>query len=204
MTIGDPMVLLTNAHIVPYNTDVIEQETIKLTNDDANLLTTCNKFGFVQKDFQAFIKQCRNRQYDFLQMHGMHSFSFDKFMRIARMAQQLGASSRKSPIYLFYIGNLHLMSPNVIRIKGNISTIAIDAMHDHLLLLGGSNVRFKTDVCVRRVHTSVDGPINTKEEAEHVFERFHNTYAENIQKDFRAYLLSLSQSNGVSFRVFKW
>ena len=205
MYIGDPKAVLTNAYIVPHDISFMLRTIEDITGNDGRTFTVHNKFGFVHKDFKILLQHCRNRNYEFLQLHGMHSFSFDKFMRVAKL-EQLYATKRKTavtretPIHLFYIGNMHLMSPNVVNVNSE-DNKAVNAIRKHLLLLGSSNIRFKTDVCVRRMTSGLEDSIDIDMEDLKVFNTFNNTYVENVHKDFKEHVSRHYIARNVSLNV---
>ena len=78
-------------------------------------------------------------------------------LKLAHTVQQTKEYTK--PIYFFNLGYIHLLLPDSLaEHKENTRTV----IHNHLILIGENNIRFKADICTKREYVQSDKHMSTQ------------------------------------------
>ena len=185
---GEPNIILTDESI--QNVLHLQDVPLKLTDKRTRCMLN-EHFKFDEIGYSVVLTQIRNREYEFLQVHNASCFTFGKILKLAHTVQQTKEHTHIKPIYFFNLGYIHLSLPDSLaEHEESVKTV----IHNHLILIGENNIRFKTDVCTQTETHSINekvvldalsmSDISDYTLTGNSLNKFCNTYFEHIEKYF--------------------
>ena len=179
---GEPNIILTDESIQSLDTLYLRDEITK------GMYFVLNEhFKFDEIGYSVVLAQIRNREYEFLQVHNASCFTFSKILKLVHTVQQTKEYTK--PIYFFNLGYIHLSLPDSLaEHEESVKTV----IHNHLILIGENNIRFKTDICTKKEYIQSDKQAYVNEDmytssdfvVGNAMNQFCNTYFERIEKYF--------------------